>query len=383
MANQRSVQIKYSAWLGNDAGQRQLYLPQITNVSVNLGLNTAHTANVTFPASVDGRDFDWGYLVEDAWVEIYRSVDGDTPTLLGQTPFILQKPRRVLSETGAEHIELVCYSAAYVAHYPIVAYAAGASQADREGLADSLIKQVAHDNIGASVTDLARNKSDYITIAEDTALSACISMGFSRRKLDSVFNSFAAAATEAGQNLYWDIVLPDPLAASRKLELRTYAGQRGTNRGSTSVNPVIFSKSKGSLTDAIYEEDWSDSEYYIYTGGQGQEENRVVKTASDTQRIGATVWGRSKEYWQDARHLSNPSSVQFEANATLREKRRRITITGKVANIPGSVFERHWFHGDMVQVDLFGNTYDAIVSPISLSYREGVEGMSLTLVVEE
>ena len=65
----------------------------------------------------------------------------------------------------------------------------------------------------------------------------------------------------------------------------TYADFLGEDRRASSSNRLLISEQYGNLRNAKVEWLLSDEATAVYAGGQGQEEERVIKFAEDAKRI--------------------------------------------------------------------------------------------------
>lgn len=383
MPQEFKVQPSYQIWLGNQVGERQAEIKQLESIQVALTLNGSSTAIVTFPSIIDNIEFDYDLIQEDGWLEIWRGSNDSTKTLLGDAPFLLGRDEAEESGRG-NFITSTAYSASVVFDWPVVAYDAGTSYTAKTDYADDMIKEIAAENVGASATDTNRDMSDYLSIQADSGKGVSVSKAFSRRTLSKVFSELCDASAADGTRLYWDVVLSNPAnLTNRTLQLRTYTGQRGTDRGLSSDNPFIFSRQLGNLEDVKRTRDYSQVVNVAYALGQGQESTRNVQSAIDTARATASPWGYIKEGTRTATFATSDEGVTSEAKGLLREKRPRQIITAKIKNTPSSQFGVHWNHGDLVIVEAFGKRYETIISPISLYFFGGKETIDARLRIEE
>lgn len=374
---------QYSLHLGDQAGNRKANLTgRFEEITVTLRLNGPNTCHVVCKSVVDNKLFPYALLKEDAWLEVWRGVNDRPQRLLGESPFLLSDKIDLFYENNLEKFKLDALSASVVANWPVVAYDAGSSQADKTDFADDMIKAIALENIGSSATDTDRNMSTLLQIQADRSAAVSLSKAFSRRKLAAVFTDLCNASAAQGTRLYWDVVLPVPgNLNNRVLELRTYTQHRGVYRGFNLDNPLVFSREKGNLDNIHLITELGGVANYVYGAGHGREDKRVVQPASDSARIAASPWGRIKE---DVRETGSASGavVLADARGRLREKRPRVVLTADIIQTPKSIFGVHYDHGDVVGVEVFGGRYEAIISPVTITRRGEVETIRAAIRVE-
>lgn len=382
MTTSQSIIPSYTVWIGSQTGERYQTIKGISKISVGLAQNNWGVAEIVFAGRIRNKDFDFGLVQEDGWLEVWRGVNDQPKQMLGESPFLT-----VLSEqqlVGKKYtIRLVGYTAAFIASWPIVAYDAGTAYSTKTDYADDMIKTIAAENIGASATDTSRDMSNLLTIQSDSSEAETITKSFARRKLNLIFNELCEASANQGTRLFWDIVLSSPSdLSSRLLQLKTYAGTRGENRGLDSDAPLIFSHKYGNLENVSLVRDYKSVVNVAYGLGQGNEAARNVQQATDTARIAASPWGQIKEATRQASMATTDNAVLAEAYTLLRDKRVKLQLTGDIVNTPSCQFGTHWGHGDLVVVEEFGERFEAIISPVSLDYAGGKETIHAKLQVE-
>ena len=377
----------YQIHIATQTGERLGLINNFNSVQVNMRLNGPHTCILTTPPTFTVQSRireleDW--LIEDNWLEVWRGTNNSPLKMVGEAPFLIQEFDVTESAEGREDIRILAYSASVIADWPIVAYNAQSSQAAKTDNGDDMIKAIWAENAGADATDTDRNVSAYVTDEADLGAGASLTKNFSRKVVGDVFRSICEASANDGTRLYYDIVLPTPGDLSnRKLELRTYTGQRGINRGLGEANELIFSLDRLNLSRVSVRRSYADVVNYAYGLGQGVEDARNVQTASDTTRINESIWGRIKEGARSATHSNTDAGVTAEAKALLRQKRPRLEVDADVQQVPNSRLGVHYDHGDYVVVEARGQRYECILSPLQISYtRNGEETIRAKLRVE-
>jgi hypothetical protein len=384
MTTSQSIIPSYTVWIGSQTGERYQTIKGISKISVGLAQNNWGVAEVVFAGRDSfGKEFDFGLVQEDGWLEVWRGVNDQPKQMQGESPFLTVLSEQSISKNGAYTIRLVGYSAAFIASWPIVAYDAGTAYSAKTGAADDMIKEIAAENVGASATDTSRDMSDLLTIQTDSSEGETITKSFARRKLNLIYNELCEASANQGTRLFWDVVLSSPSdLTTRLLQLKTYAGTRGENRGLDSDSPLIFSHKYGNLENVSLTRDYKGVVNRAFGLGQGTEAARNVQTASDATRIAASPFGYIKEATRQASMATTDNAVLAEAYTLLRDKRVRLQLAGDIVNTPSCQFGTHWNHGDLVVVEEFRERHEAIISPVSLDYSGGKETIHAKLQVE-
>jgi hypothetical protein len=316
--------------------------------------------------ALDPAQFDTRLLRENARLEPWRSVGGNSAYLDGESVFFLRNWGYEINSDGSEIIRLECFDGNYLLDAPIVAYAAGSAQAERTNEIDDMMKSIIRDNLGADATDTARNLGvSVLTVQADTSLAPSTTKSFSRRNVLSVLQELATESLQQGVYLSFDVVY----TGSTTLEFRTFTGQRGTNHGKASASPVVISRERKNFEEPKLWERHADERNYIYAGGQGEKAARVIKTASTVDALGIN----RREFWVDARQADVDAAVQADANAALGLYRAKKTLTGKIIDTDGCRDGLHYQYGDKVYAEYRGQGYDAHLDMMHVTIQAGQE----------
>jgi len=242
--------------------------------------------------------------------------------------------------------------------------------------ADDGIKQIARDNIGATALQSTyRDISAYVTIAPNLSLGASVSKSFAWRDLLKVMQELAAASTQSGTYLAFDIVSPTP----DTMEFRTYVGQRGVDhRFPGGQNPVIISPDFGNMGACSLRYDYRNEVTFAVAGGKGEGAARLQATAQDNGRIGLSPFGL-REKFVDATNYDTTTGLAAEAQAQVRNGRPRTLFRGKLLNTDDTRYGVHWGWGDFVTCQAFGQSLDCRIDAVSVTVAGGKETVEAVL----
>jgi hypothetical protein len=229
------------------------------------------------------RSFNTSLLRRDGRIGAWRAISGRAPYLDNGAIYLIETVRYRSTSTFVR-----AYHATGLLGRRIVAYASGSTYASKSATAaDDLIKTVWAENAGASIVSGDR---DGVETQAD-------------------ISAYVTTPTEA------------------TLELRTYTTQRGVDRRASTASPIILREQAGVLENATLEIDYRDEKTFTVAGGQGEGTQRLIATALDTGRMGASPFGRIEKF-ADMSNVADATALQDDADADLRYGRPVITFTG-------------------------------------------------------
>lgn len=321
------------------------------------------------------------YNPNDWWknqiIEVWKSTPQGN-ALQGETAYFLRDWDLDWSNEGELLVKLYAFDANWLLSTRIVAYAAGSPQADKTGKADDIMKAIVRENFG-SLADTERQLAS-LSVAPDYSQLPEISKAFSRRIIINLLQDLCDMVKEQGVYSAFDIIRMQPC----NFEFRTYRDYRGIDHSRDSGSPRFVGEKYGNLAKPKLEYKSSDEATFIYAGGQGEEEDRIVKTARDDIRIGNGYPYNLIEKWVDARQLETEASVQAEADAELAANRPRQFLSGNLIDMSSMRYGIDFGFGDIVTAEAFGQTMDLHVSTVDISVDpNNGEKISILLKGEE
>lgn len=329
---------------------------------------------------VYGKELPAELLQVDRMVQVWRRPDGGGALSLEFLGFLRYWKHEI--KGGEYSLTLAGMDQNELAARRIVAYAAGTANAMASGPADDEMKDVFDTNF-VNATDADRNLDDNsqnVTVQGDQSLGASISKGFSWRDVPRVLGDLAdAARTAGGVEIFYalNVLGFDAQTGIPHLQFQTQPGRMGRDL----TNRVIFGTAYGNVEEAVLEEDWRDEVNFVYAAGQGEGPERVVKTAEDTARSGASIWNR-REGFADARNEVDPDAVQDVADAAVAAGRPRLRFEATILDTADSRYGRDWLLGDAVTVHDFGREFWGVVRVVKVIWNRGAERVSTAIVDE-
>jgi len=299
---------------------------------------------LTLPRSVNT-----SLLLPDGRLGVWRSISGRPPYLDNGAIYLIRSFEFSATQTfiRAEH-------ATKLLDRRIIAYAAGSTYTSKgPDFADDLIKEFVNQNMLAGIVSADRDGAEtqadvsaYLSKQGDLGLGATLSKAAARRTLLAVAQELAEASTTAGTYLTFEIIAP----TESTLELRTYATVRGVDHRATSGQPIILREQAGVLENAKLTIDYTNERTFIIAGGQGEQTNRLIQTASDATRMGVSPFGRNEDF-RDMSNVSNTTALQDDADAALWADRPLIYFTGNLIETPALTRGIQFDLGDMLTVE--------------------------------
>ncbi len=354
----------YEVWLLDSSGNRVTAL-EFSSLYYSQVLNSPGSLNLDLP------DYKyWPMMRRDMRIAVYR--DGK---MAGDTVWLIRRAEQAIDANGTRTMRIGAHSALSILARRIVAYSAGTAYVNKTAAADNLMKAIVRENFNSLAVDTARSIASFMTVDADVSGGPSVSRSFSRRVVLEVLKDLANGAALAGTRVYFDVLAP----TETSLRFATFATQRAADHRSGSTWPVVFSPDRGTLRDAVLSYDWNNEVSYIYAGGQGQGDNRVVVSVSDAALIGASPFGRI-ERWVDARQCNTVAEVTAEANSEIWKNRAQPRLSGKIVDMPGAAFGVNWGFGDRVTGEFDGLFFDATISTVQVWVTGGAESIEARFI---
>lgn len=294
------------------------------------------------------------------YLEVWRERNG-VLTLFGETAYIVQDFK--FYSVGGEHlVDVLAKDLNFLLQKQIVASNTGSEESVMEGYADDMMKKIVRHELGPNAEEARRIPGLMVPAA--IGQSTIISLEVARATVLDVLQDMANAARGGGVYTSFDLVRTNVGA----FEFRTYVNQRGTDHSRASGDVRLVGEAYGNLEDPQLGVYHSDEWNFVYCGGKGEGDERIIRTAWDSARIGKGYPYNRKEYWRDARSQDDADGVQTEANAALAEGKPKTIMTGKLIDTPGMQFGRDYQFGDVVSAEAFNEAIDCHVSNVAVQY---------------
>lgn len=313
-------------------------------------------------------------LPKDGRIHVMRSVNGGPAQREGESCFLIRKwvygdNYTTITALHANHImwrrcDLYTYAGYVRSTQP----------------ADDFIKEVWAQNFGSGYAGLRCQNTGGVAQETQVDLAAYVSaeanetdapsasMMFNWLNTGEIIRNLCDASTLNGTYLTAEIVAP----SESTLELRTYTGQRGTDRTFASGSGLLFTEARGNLANALLTVDATEEITLTYAGGADRDYGRSNEWAVDLTRIAESPFGRI-EGFVDSGNVTTDGDVQADADAAVRAGRPVITTSAELQETDQCIRGIDFDYGDLVTVEVQGIQYDMRLDVIEVKWSGGVE----------
>jgi len=311
----------------------------------------------------------------DRQVHVWRAPDGGANKL--QHVYFA---RRYTYETDADGRDIVTLEGPGLNDLlarRIIAYYSGTAQAQMSGAADDLIKEFARDQLagdadtdydGVAITTRSLAAKGF-TIQGDNTLGPSISYAAPWGNLLDVCQGIQDASRAAGTEVFFGVISTSPTT----FQLITKVGQWGNDRTISGGNPVRFGKTWGNVQQPTTVDDAVDELNFVYGGGSGIGEPRVIQEVSNTDAINVSRYNRREGFapvpYVIADGANEAAEVTAAANARMNERRARTTFKASLLDTPDTPFGGMlgWGFGDKLTVNHLDRQFDVINRSLTIT----------------
>lgn len=339
---------------------------------------------------LDGKTYRYEDFPRDTIIMFERAVDGRSPFLLvGETLWQVGLPVDDLPTASTpDTITLSAYSANNLLNRRIVAFFDEEPETEKADLGDDMMRDIVRENL-LGVTDYngaapLRSMAPWLSVGPNKSEGQWVEKKFGWLKVLQVLQEIAQTSYNLGTYLAFDIVCtqpPLPLAANPRfrLEFKTYAGQRGTDRRKGTRRPVSIGPDRGNLERVQIVNDWTQEETHLYVGGEGDGITRDIAEADAASIVGLSPFGR-KEGWYDERDMDLAAELDSSARAALQGRLGRARVSGTYVDTPQLRYGREFGFGDLVTLEARGTSTNVRLSFERLTVaRDSAEQIELTM----
>lgn len=314
-------------------------------------------------------DFPFDYFQVDDRLEVFRSVEGGSFYRDMEAVWFVRLVRHKTDESQHSYLHVLAHDAVSLLDRRIVAYQSGTAHTNKTAHADDMIKQIARENYGVLCEDTTRNISEYFKIDDDFGLAYTTTREFARRKILPLMQEISDDSANSGDYLAFDVVYDSPSS----VRLKTYVGARGQLKNDN-LNRIILSMESGVLGYASIAYDRTEEKNFIYAGGRGEKDDRVIATAKNDSRIGASPFNRCED-WLDARDEDSVDAVQASANARLEEAKPKTIANGHIQQLPGALYGVDYFFGDVLPFQYQNHVIDVHLDTVRITVDSSGENV--------
>jgi len=317
------------------------------------------------------------FFMQDARIEVKRSIDGGAPYVEGKAPFLLRYWDIGDEEDGSETYNIEAYTPEYIlTGHTIDSYASTETVTNalttKTGAADDLAKAWVRENITAA--SLAIRNVTGLTVEADTTKGATTTVSCSYDKLWDVLLDLAEDSANSGTYLSYAI---EYSGSDGGLIFRTFTGQRGvahTGRGA-----IIAAKELGNLRMARTAYDYRTAVTAVRAGGKGQGAARLTVRLEDTERSSASPYAYREDF-EDNSRAETEDALTAIARTALEKGRATRAFTGSFIDTDYARYGREVNFGDTLIAKHRGESFTCRLSRVHGNYtKEGGEILEIDL----
>lgn len=224
---------------------------------------------------------------------------------------------------------------------------AGSSQSEKTGVAETVMKAIVTEQLGASAG--TGRVLTGLTVQADGTHGNSVSKSFAYRNVLEVLKDLAGPG-----GVDFDIVG----TGANTYEFRVYDGQRGTDRTAT----VLFALVWDNMGDPVWSVSNSLIRNAVLVGGQGEEDLRTVQWSL---AAGITAWTR-REVFVDARDRLDTAGLTSKGEAVLEENKLASVLSFQVLQMPSAAYGKDYFLGDLVHASFAGLDVDKKIQAVTI-----------------
>ena len=334
-----------------------------TSFELTYGLNGVGELTVTLPMKGKRSDYyrRWGIC------EVWRSVNG-VPRLEGDRLWRLQYMDDYYDADRRHMATLKFLDDNNFLDARIIQYFNGTSAGTASIAADDYMKTcVTENHVSSTITGRNHTK---LTVAPSTTQAATVDriVGYNNL-LDTLINIYKAS--QAATPVFFDCVRTSQTTS----EFRTFYGQRGTNRGSTSGQPLVISLESGNLVEPHLVYDWRQEVNFVYAFGRGDGANRASATYPAAYPSDASTL---REAAIDSRDTTSSAELTAAAKVEYEKRITRPKFTAKIQDTNELRYGRDIKYGDVFVVNYGNLSFDVHLRLVKMKVDEnGKETLDL------
>lgn len=353
----------YEITLFSPAGER---LTLLKHISMELARRRGDVGALTL--TLDPSLYDFNMLNQrDARIVIERSVRGGQPYVEGRTTWFVRKATLSGGINQPESIKLTALDANCLLNRRIVAYYPEEPETEKEEMPVlDIILEILRENLGGDAI-AARDLSNYLYIPPATTNYGPVhSINLAWQEVGNTIKELIEVAKAGDTTLSLDI----QLQSIEPLKLIVVVGKTiGTDRTESSgIVPgggLLIGPDYGNFDDWTLEYDYTNELSYLYGGGEGDDDDRLIVEIQNSAAVNASPFGRI-EGWDENPEADITEQLETWMIGRLQKRITRPKITGRIAEGEQLIWGENLNFGDIVPVQVKGNLYNCIIESYQL-----------------
>lgn len=261
-----------------------------------------------------------------------------------------------------------------------IMWLAGSSQATKNMVSETAMKEFVSENAGVLALASAGREADNVypglTIQADEGAGAIWEGSAEEQSLIDTLKKITLFTQQNDEVVDFDIVG----TGAAEFEFRTYAGQRGTDRRSSSSNPVIFSRGYGNLIIPVLSKNRSSEITAAYGVGRGTGNARQIELVESTAKD-ASPWNRIEKVFSASSTSGEDQSGQLIAKAEeeLEKNKFQERLSFNILQTKNTYYGKDYTWGDLVTMQFKDETFDKKITEVNVTVSKDVAGEQISL----
>lgn len=265
-----------------------------------------------------------------------------------------------------------------------IMWPAGSSQATKSAAAETALKELVNENIGASALAASGRAADNVMPGLQTEADGANGPTWENSveydNLLTTIQDITFFTQDEEDPIYFDIIG----TGVATFEFRTYQGQRGSDRtqGNSDGNaPVTFALNFGNMIAPTLSTNRSEERTAVYGIGSGTADAKQIETVLGAN-YNASPWNRIEDTVTGSVSGEDISTqLQTKAKERLNERTVKTEISFTVIQIASSYYGKDYFLGDKVSVNYKEWSFNKHIARITATVSQNAGGEDFKIEV--
>lgn len=226
---------------------------------------------------------------------------------------------------------------------------------------DSQMNRLVKAHVSGLVADADRDMTDKgVSCAELYSDRATAVVGqWSWMNLLSALGELRDMGMANGEEVHWELKLMQ-IGKDGKPALTFWTYTNPPGSVGSAVTGAVFGLRWGNLQNPSLTYDYVGEVNFVYGGGPGDYQLRIVQTIEDTDRQKASVWNR-REGFVDAKRATTSQEIVDSARVLLNKHRPKVLFQGTLVSNEKTTYGEHWQLGSLIDVEFGGRSFSGLI----------------------
>lgn len=304
----------------------------------------------------------------DARIFVERKVEGHAGYIEGKTVWLVRRATITGGINKPLSIKLTAQDANCLLNRRIIAYYPEEPETEKELPILDIILEILHENLGADAV-AARDLSVYLSIpAANTNYGPTKLVNIAWRDVGGTIRELIEAAKEEGYIINLDIQLQSIEPLKMLVVVGRSVGSDMTVEGTSLPNSrLLIGPDYGNFDDWELDYDHTSEITYLYAGGEGEDDDRLIVEVSNATTLRMSPFGRI-EGWVERQELDVTAELETWAKGQLGKKITHPKLTGKIIEDDQMQWGVNLNFGNLVPIQALGIVFDCVIDSYQLKH---------------